>query len=47
MKELVESQKQSYGKIIKDLINDGAEERKKLATLQIEIDRLRKLTTTV
>ena len=33
--------------VIKDLINEVAEERKKLATLQIEVDRLRKLTTTV
>jgi hypothetical protein len=47
LKEMVEAQKQSYGTVIKDLINDVAEERKKLATLQIEVDRLRKLTTTV
>ncbi|XP_054164013.1 SH3 domain-containing kinase-binding protein 1-like [Oppia nitens] len=47
LKEMVETQKQSYSKVIKDLINDVADERKKLATLQIEIDRLRKLTTTV
>lgn len=47
LKELIEAQKQSYGTIIKDLINEVAEERKKLATLVIEVDRLRKLSTTV
>ncbi|KAI1287003.1 CD2-associated protein [Halotydeus destructor] len=47
LKKIVEEQKHSYRTAIKDLINDVAEERKKLATLQIEVDRLRKLTTTV
>lgn len=32
---------------MKDLINDIAEEKKKVANLSIEVDRLRKLTTTV
>lgn len=47
MKDQLEQQKQSQGKIVKELINDLAEERKKLAMLTIDVDRLRKLSTTV
>ncbi|KAI1287004.1 SH3 domain-containing kinase-binding protein 1 [Halotydeus destructor] len=45
LKKIVEEQKNSYRAAIKDLINDAAEERKKLATLHIEVERLRKVTT--
>lgn len=45
--EIVETQKQTYKGLMKDLINDLAEEKKKVANLTIEVDRLRKLTTTV
>jgi len=45
--DTVETQKQTYKGLIKDLINDIAEEKKKVANLTIEVDRLRKLTTTV
>ncbi|CAG2102844.1 unnamed protein product [Medioppia subpectinata] len=47
LKEAVDTQKLTYSKTIRDLINDVADEQKKVATLQIEIERLRKLTTTV
>lgn len=47
LKESLEVQKQSYSKIVKELIDDLAEERKKLALLTIEVDRLRKLSSTV
>ncbi|RWS09848.1 SH3 domain-containing kinase-binding protein 1-like protein [Dinothrombium tinctorium] len=47
LKDLVEYQKQSFESVRKDLINDVAEAKQKLATLQIEVERLRRLTTTV
>ena len=44
LKEYIETQsKTNSSSIIKELINDMAEERKKMAALQIEVDRLRKL----
>lgn len=45
--ELVETQKHTYRTLIKDFINDLAEEKKKVANLHIEVDRLRKITSTV
>jgi len=47
LRDLLEVQKAAQGTLVKELINDLAEERKKLAMLQIEMDRIRKLTTTV
>ena len=47
LRDLLDLQKTTQGNLVKELINDLAEERKKLATLQIEIDRLRKLTASV
>lgn len=40
----MEQQKQSQSRIVKELIDDLAEERKKLAMLTIDVDRLRKLS---
>jgi len=47
LRDALEAQKSASRTLVNELINDMAEDRKKLATLQIEIDRLRKLTTTV
>lgn len=44
---MVETVKESYGSVVRDLINQVAEARKNMATLEIEVDRLRKLSTTV
>lgn len=44
MREQIEQQKNG---IIKSLINDLAEEKKKIANIQIELDRLIKLNTTL
>ncbi|XP_053205650.1 SH3 domain-containing kinase-binding protein 1-like isoform X2 [Panonychus citri] len=45
--DMVETVKESYGSVVRDLINQVAEARKNMATLEIEVDRLRKLSTTV
>lgn len=45
LRELFDTQSKSKSKTIKELINDLAEERKKLSALQIEVDRLRKLNS--
>lgn len=47
LRSIMENQKRTHGNLIKDLINDLADERKKTATMQIEIDRLQKLTSAV
>ncbi|UXI21962.1 hypothetical protein NH340_JMT07905 [Sarcoptes scabiei] len=44
--ELIENDRKSKT-VIKELINEWAEEKKKIATIQIELDRLKKLNTTV
>lgn len=47
LKSSFESYKTSKKLEVKELINEIAEEKTKVATLQIEVDRLRKLSTTV
>ena len=47
LKDLLDVQKTTHGNLVKELINDLATERKKVAMLQIEIDRLIKLTAHV
>jgi hypothetical protein len=47
LRDLLDVQKTSQGNLLKELINDLAEERKKVATLEIEIDRLRRLTASI
>jgi len=42
-----EGHKKNLSDMVKKLINELAEEKKKIADLQIELDRMRKLTTTV
>ena len=45
LRDQVEQQRQVQTRIVKELIDDVAEERKKLATLTIDVDRLRKLSS--
>lgn len=42
-----EAHKRNLTEMVKELINELAEEKKKIAGVQIELDRMRKLTTTV
>lgn len=42
-----ETHKRNLTEMVKELINELAEEKKKIAGVQIELDRMRKLTTTV
>ena len=44
---MFENHKRNLSEMVKELINELAEEKKKIAALQIEFDRMRKLTTTV
>lgn len=47
LKETVESNRNQYSKLVRDLMAEIDEEKKLRMTLQVEIDRLKKLTLTV
>ncbi|XP_064473033.1 SH3 domain-containing kinase-binding protein 1-like isoform X3 [Ornithodoros turicata] len=47
LKETVEANRMQYSKLVRDLIAEVDEEKKLRMTLQVEIDRLKKLTLTV
>lgn len=47
LKDNIDKGKDAYGSVVRELINEVAEVRKNVANLEIEVDRLRKLSTTV
>ena len=45
--ETMESNRTHYSKMVRDLMAEVDEEKKQRMTLQVEIDRLKKITVTV